>query len=215
MSDQNRWLDVRDSMSASGGESTLTPGGRFAELMHRAPAKLLELTAIYKFAAKMIGPDKKVIEPWCNEGLGAWIIGKECGHCVGMDPDKGLIELAAGNYPKDKVSFAAGDFMSMDVGVFDALVCLDIGGHVPSHEMDGFMDRAISSLEDNGVIILSGGSAPSGMEVGPDGWLAELGGRYFRHVFPFNAGDEIVRAGFDSASRTHIVVACGPLSDGK
>jgi len=199
MSDRNRWLDVRDSM----GQSVLAPGGRFSELMHHAPSRLLELTALYKFAARMIGPDKNILEPRCHEGFGTWILGTECGHCMGMEEDRELVELAARNYPEERTTFAAGDFLSADTGTFDAIVCLDMSGDIKA-----VMDRITASLKENGVAVLSGGSAPEGVAVGPDGWLAGLAGQYFRHVFAFNANDETIRAGFDPAARTHVVVAC-------
>jgi hypothetical protein len=196
-------------MGVSGGEIALTPGGRFAELMHRAPSRLLELTALYKFAAKMVGPGKKVMELWSNEGLGTWLVGKECGHCTGVEPDKGLVELATRNYPAEQTSFENGDFMAGGIGIFDAIVCLDLGSHVASDRMPTFMNQIVASLDDKGVVVLSGGVAPSGMDVGPDSWLVAQTEQYFRHVFPFNASDEIIRAGYDPASRTHIVVGCG------
>lgn len=46
-----------------------------AHWFRNTPRRLMHSISYYKFAAKMIGADKSVLDVGCNEGLGSWLDG--------------------------------------------------------------------------------------------------------------------------------------------
>ena len=88
------WQPVKDFM----GNMSVLIGSHHTYHFMRSPRKILHMMSYYKFAAKMIGQKKNVLDVGCGEGLGTWLLAKECGKVKGVDLDKEAIDVAKTNW---------------------------------------------------------------------------------------------------------------------
>ena len=63
---QDRWLDVKKRM----GDRRVVFGRHLAYWYDHSPRRLLHCMSYYKFASKLIGPGKRVLDIGCGEGIG-------------------------------------------------------------------------------------------------------------------------------------------------
>ncbi len=199
-------------------EQPITLGSYFSSLMHRKPRRLLDCLSYYKFAAKMIGSSKRVLDIECNEGLGSWLLAKECGFCCGIDADSAAIDVACKNFHDPSVQFISADFFEMAPQLFDAIVSFDLVEHFYPHQAQLFFQRVTESLSEHGVALFGTSSEIShqmGVHKKPNNlythqrFYAELSA-CFDHVFLFSASDEVVHTGFSPLALYYIALCCKP-----
>ncbi len=190
-------------------------------LTHRTPRRMLYSLSYYKFAAKMIGSGKRVLDVGCNEGFGSWIMAKECGYCKGIDFDTQAIEMANGNFSDPSISFAALDFFNMPPGTYDAAVNFDVIEHIYPEHAPAFVRMLAGNLTDAGIAVIGTPSAISQQFASPvtqrghvnmyshDRLFTELS-VYFEHVFLFAANDEVIHTGFMPLAHYFIALCCKP-----
>lgn len=158
---------------------------------------LLHLLSYYKFAAKMIGQGKRVLDIGCQEGLGSWILAKECGFCKGIDLDEMKIERARKNFPQE---FMCEDFLESEHGHFDAIIHFDMKEQTDP-KLSKFLRKCVSCLHEHGVAVIGMSS-----ETIKENELKE----HFEYVFPFFAHDEVIHAGYSSQANYVIALTCKP-----
>lgn len=175
---------------------------------HRTPRRLLHSMSYYKFAAKMIGaPNKRVLDVGCNEGLGSWLLAKECGFCKGLDFDEQAIEVAKRNFSEPIIDFVCEDFLEQQPSPWNAITAFDVIEHIYPEHMETFLKKIVANLADDGVAILGTPSQISqdfASDISKKGHVniytherleSELK-KYFEHVFLFSANDEVIHTGF-------------------
>lgn len=196
--------------------------GRYnSYLTHRTPRRMLYSLSYYKFAAKMIGSQKRVLDVGCNEGLGSWVVAKECGFCKGIDFDQQAIEVAQKNFTDSCIEFEYLDFFNMPAAKWDAAISFDVIEHIyPEHSLN-FIHKIASNLKDDGVAVIGTPSEISQQFASPiskkghvniysyDRLYAELA-LYFDFVFLFAANDEVVHTGFLPLAHYFIALCCKP-----
>ena len=200
--------------------------GRYnSYLTHRTPRRMLYSLSYYKFAAKMIGSNKRVLDVGCNEGLGSWVIAKECGFCKGVDFDARAIDTAKHNFNAPSIEFAHLDFLNIEQGKewekWDAAVSFDVIEHIyPEHSLS-FIHKIADNLSDAGVAVIG---TPSEMSLEFASPISKKGHvntysherleaemrRYFENVFLFAANDEIVHTGHLPLAHYFIALCCKP-----
>ena len=75
------------------------------------------------------------MEVGCAEGLGTWLLAKECGYAVGLDVDSEALVSARRNFGSGECSFAEGDFFGGWSPVpTTQVVSLDVIEHLPGEE---------------------------------------------------------------------------------
>ncbi|MFC2049410.1 class I SAM-dependent methyltransferase [Chlamydiota bacterium] len=195
-------------------------------LTHRTPRRMLYSLSYYKFAAKMIGSGKRVLDVGCNEGLGSWLIAKECGYCKGIDFDTEAIAIASRNFNDPSISFAALDFFNMPPGSYDAAVNFDVIEHIYPEHAPAFIRMLADNLTDSGITVIGTPSAISQQFASPvtnrghvniythDRLHAELS-VCFDHVFLFSANDEVIHTGFFPLAHYFIALCCKPKRGGR
>jgi len=195
--------------------------GRYASYwFFKTPRRMLHCLSYYKFAAKMIGKSKRTLDLGCNEGLGTYVIAKECGFTKGIDFDRIAIETAQSNFSDPNVSFEYGDFLaSSGVSDWDAVVNFDVIEHIYPERVEPFWQTLASHVIKEGVVIVGTPSLISqqfASEVSKQGHVnvytperleAEMS-RYFSHVFLFAAHDEVVHTGYLPLAHYLIAVGC-------
>ncbi len=211
-----RWRDVREHM----GADSLRAGSHLSYWLRRSPRRLLHAMAYYKFAAKLIGGGKHVLDVGCADGLGAWLLARECGRALGVDSDSQAIREAQAAFTEPIVRFVCQDFMTMEGDPFDALTSFDVIEHIPPSHADAFLAKAAASLTPYGVAIIGTPNIHAQQHASAisrrghvncyDGeQLRQAMQRHFRHVFLFAANDEVVHTGFLPMAHYLLALGCG------
>ena len=150
---KSNWACVTEELMQDVPEIDL---GRYASFwFHKTPRRMLYCMSYYKFASKLIGKEKRVLDVGCNEGLGTFLIGKECGFAKGIDFDEEAITQAKKNFKEPFVDFEAGDFLeSISIEKWDAVVNFDVIEHIlPEHSHD-FLGGIANQLTPEGVCVI-------------------------------------------------------------
>lgn len=196
--------------------------GRYASYWyHRTPRRMLHSLAYYKFAAKMIGLGKRVLDVGCNEGLGSWVLAKECGYCSGIDFDEEAIETARKNFEDSSIHFECEDFLQKEAGEWDSVVNFDVIEHIYPENASLFLSQIAKNLTSNGVAVFGTPSEISQQFASPISKkghvniysherLVEELSNFFEFVFLFSAHDEVVHTGFSPLAHYLIAVVCKP-----
>lgn len=184
-----KWDDVQRMMDET---SPVSLGQQLGSMLYDAPGDLLATIRRYKFAAKMINRGV-VLDVGCGEGLGTWLLAKECGRAVGVDPDQEAIGVAASNWSRGVVSFECGEvelIRSME-DRFDGVVLLDVLDALLPQRADQLLNHLPTALQPFGaaVIGLANPTAEaqrrSTLDVDNVAGLRERLAGLFHHVFVF------------------------------
>ncbi len=215
--ESDRWGGVKAQL----GPGQILLGPYFTYIAQKSPRRLLHLLSYYKFAAKMIGAKKRVLEIGCSEGFGTVLLAEHATSVLGVDLDADAIEVANATVASDCLRFEVGDVLTRPLGVFDAAVTLDVIEHIyPRHE-DAFVARIAASLEGDGVLVIGTPNITSDQFASPvtrrghvnlfsAERLRELGLRHFQNVFLFSANDEVVHTGFSPLAHYLLALCVGP-----
>ena len=216
----NRWLGVREFMGRNGKDS-VNFGDRISYWCHKTPRRLLHHTAYYKFAAKMIGGGKSVLDLGCAEGLGTWLLAKECGTSFGVDIDRQAIETAQRNWQGNNILFTCGDFFETHYDtLFNAAVSFDVIEYIPGERAEGFLTIIREAMTPYGVAVIGTPSLEGQRftsKISKRGYVNVYDGerlekemrRHFQHVFIFSANDEVIHTGYLRMAHYLIAVGCG------
>ena len=215
---KSNWSCVAEELMQEVPEVNL---GRYASFwFHKTPRRVLHCMSYYKFASKLIGKGKRVLDVGCNEGLGTFLVGKECGFAKGVDFDEDAIAQAQKNFEEPFVEFEAGDFLkNEDIGNWDAVINFDVIEHIlPEHAHD-FIEGIAKELTPEGLCVIGTPSKISqdfASEVSKKGHIniysherleAEMR-EHFEFVFMFAANDEVVHTGYLPLAHYFITVGC-------
>lgn len=220
MSDRAEWDEVARAMTEKLGDRRVTLGRYVSYWFDRTPRRALYHMSYYKFAAKLIG-DRSVLDIGCSEGLGTWLLAKECASARGVDLDAEAIAVAQANWVGDEIAFACEDFLAIDQGRFGAATSFDVIEHILSEHAGDFLRRMASSLEHDGIAVIGTPSLEGqryASEVSKRGHVNVYDGErleqelaeHFHHVFMFGANDEVVHTGFLPMAHYLIGVAVRP-----
>jgi 2-polyprenyl-3-methyl-5-hydroxy-6-metoxy-1,4-benzoquinol methylase len=154
----------------------------------------------------------------CSEGLGTWILAKECGFARGVDPDEEAVTVAQSNWPKEQAEFVCADFLQQRPGQWDGVVNFDVIEHILPENAPRFLKLVAENLTPQGVAVVGTPNITGQVyasEVSKAGHVnvysaerleAEMR-QVFAHVFMFGANDEIVHTGY--APMAHYLIALG------
>lgn len=195
--------------------------GRYASYwFYKTPRRMLHSLSYYKFAAKMIGNGKRVLDVGCNEGLGTYVMAKECGFARGIDFDEEAISTAKANFSEKNIEFHQEDFLAArPTQKWDAVTSFDVIEHIYPENVPSFWESITSSLSPDGLAIIGTPSLISqqfASEVSKKGHVNIYTGerleaemkKYFNHVFLFAANDEMVHTGYLPLAHYLIAVGC-------
>lgn len=200
------------------GKTEVHLGNYLAYWFKNTPRRALHYSSYYKFASTMIGKNKRVLDVGCSEGLGTWLLSKECGFAKGIDLDEEAINIAKSNWQDENIEFIYGDFLKYSTAKWDAVVNFDVVEHIFPENTSLFFERIVDNLTHDGIAIIGTPSLESqqyASEVSKAGHvnvysyerLEEEMLRYFNHVFMFCANDEVVHTGFPRMA--HYLIAAG------
>lgn len=186
------------------------------------PRRLGFVLARYKFVSKMCSDLKHVLEVGCGDAFGTRIVQQEVGRITAIDFDPVFIADV-----RDRMESAwefncfVHDMLSGPVdGNFDAAYSLDVLEHIPAEKEHCFLQNAVDSLNERGILIIGSPSLESqqyaspaskaghvNCKSGPN--LKLLMDHYFHHVFLFSMNDEVVHTGFYPMAHYLLALGCG------
>ncbi|MBT7589588.1 MAG: class I SAM-dependent methyltransferase [Candidatus Scalindua sp.] len=218
---RSKWNPVKKIM----GNPKVHLGRHLSYWWENTPRSALYFMSHYKFAAKMIGVDKRVLDVGCAEGLGTWLLALECGHAKGIDIDMQAIDIGKKNWRDPRISFECNDHIfKMKQDQYDAVVSFDVIEHIIPKNVDTFMRLIVDRLSENGVSIIGTPSLTGqtyASEVSKAGHvnvysaerLEEEMLQYFEHVFLFCANDEVIHTGYTQMAHYYIAMGCKKRSN--
>ncbi len=201
-------------------ERSIKLGQYAAYWFQKTPRRMLHAMSYYKFASKLIGTKKKVLDIGCNEGLGTYLIAKECGYALGVDLDKGAVATAKNNFSEKCIAFTEKDFFQMNAeSKWDAVTNFDVIEHILPENADAFFKGICAHLKPEGLAVIGTPSQISqefASKVSKKGHvniysherLEETMRRHFEFVFLFAANDEVVHTGYLPLAHYFIAVGC-------
>jgi 2-polyprenyl-3-methyl-5-hydroxy-6-metoxy-1,4-benzoquinol methylase len=153
-------------------------------------------SAYYKFAAKMIGKGKRVLEIGCGEGFGTWILAKECGFAKGIDSNQKDITTATANWENTCADFECVELFDMAPQAWNAVVWFERHGRLPP---SCFWNALKRNLAHDGIAVIG--------TWGNSRFEKPLS-RHFTHLFKFAAQDGMVLAGSSGSANGVIFLGC-------
>ena len=215
MKKRPNWASVKEMM----GNRKVELGQHISYQLANTPRRLLFTLSYYKFAAKMIGDNKSVLDVGCGEGLGSWLLSVECGKTKGIDIDDDAIKIGKRNWKGDRISFECVNFFDMANKKYDAIVAFDVIEHILPDNVERFLSKIADCLNHDGIAILGTPSITSqayASAVTRAGHVNLYSGeklekeliKHFSHIFMFAANDEVVHTGFLPMAHYLIAVGC-------
>lgn len=214
---KSNWECVTDFME---GESQINLGRYASYWFYKTPRRMLHSLTYYKFAAKLFGKNKRVLDIGCNEGFGTWVLAKECGFAHGVDFDQEAISVAQSNFNENIIKFTVQDVLQEPIKEkYDALVNFDVIEHIFPENVSHFFAAMKNCLTKEGVAIIGTPSLISqefASEISKRGHvniyspqrLEEEMREHFEFVFMFSANDEVVHTGYLPLAHYLIAVGC-------
>ena len=166
--------------------------------------------ARFKFVAKMLSPNDRVLDLGCGTGYCSYFYSLVAKEVVGVDLFSDVPQ-AQQRYPVKNLRFVKGDVLDLPVEItsdrFDAVVSTDVIEHFTREDGERIVASSFNLLSDRGMMIVGTPSKFSSAyrsahsraghlhEYEPDE-LRELCGRYFKRTLMFSMNDEIVHTGF-------------------
>ena len=187
------------------------------------PKHLTFVLSRYKFVAKMLEGKKHVMEVGSGDGIGLPIVAKAVGRVSCVDWDERHIgsikRRLSPHFPN--ISLHHHDLNAGPINLkVDAIYSIDVLEHVDPVKEDTFMERMVSCLPNNGVMITgtpnisaaqyaSECSAVQHINLKSQQTLRTLMERYFENVFLFGMNDEVLHTGYGPMSHYIWSVASG------
>ena len=139
--EQKKW----DKVAELFGNDRITLGPHYTSMLRDDPKKLLFMMSRYKFAAKIIGKNQRVLDVGCSEGIGTAILAHESKWTVGVDMDRKAIEIARENHGSDRLKFWWGG-IKKGMHIFEAIVSLDVIEHIYQKNETKFFQDIYESM---------------------------------------------------------------------
>ena len=215
-----RWSETKALI----GEECITLGPYFTYHVKHTPRHILHSMSYHKFAAKMIGKGKRVLEVGCSEGFQTVLLAEFAQYCCGVDVDEAAIASANKTFARENLEFRVSDIMECSVGEFDAATSFDVIEHIYPANEDRFVGAVANHLTEHGMAIIGTPNITADQFASP---ITRSGHvnlysmerleatllRHFHHALMFAANDEVVHTGFAQMAHYLIGIGIAPRRD--
>ena len=119
-------------------------------------SRITEIESFHRYhAAAALCSNCRVLDAASGEGYGAAILAESAAHVTGIDRNETLIQDAAVKYPRENLTFTAGDVTALPFqdGVFDRVISFETIEHLEDQRK--FLSELRRVLKAEGVLILS------------------------------------------------------------
>ncbi|MBF0492357.1 MAG: class I SAM-dependent methyltransferase [Deltaproteobacteria bacterium] len=174
------------------------------------PLDFFILLARYKFAARLLEKQHRVIDAGGGSGLGAVFLSKFCKQVIAVDYDAELVAHNQKEFSEIKnLEFKTLNLLKVPKNFprFDALVSMDVVEHFPIKDSSKIVKNYVNLIKPGGFAVIGTPSAYSQSfasqrrldshfhEFEPDEFKSFLS-KYFKNVFLFSMTDEVVSLTF-------------------
>lgn len=178
--------------------------------------------ARYKFVARMLRNNDRVLEVGCGSGLGTMLLGQHCAHATGIDVKKTEIAEAESFNLRKNVVFKTLDLFSAGrLPQFDAVVGVDVLEHLTEKNGRRLVARMAELTKPAGMLVLgtpsfyswehqSAISKASHVKCYKKEELLSLIDDYFERAVFFSMNDELVHTGHPKMAWYYFVLAFIP-----
>jgi hypothetical protein len=181
-------------------------GASIAHVAHEH-REVLRRFAAYKFAAKMFGKNRHIIDISCGDGFGTWLLAKECGFAHGIATTAELAQMATANWDHDQVKFSDQTNLEHSDTEWDGLVLVpEQTITTASWPLEQFFESC-RLLRHDGIAIVALGYFSNDSD--KNHFLNQLAPLYFHHRFSFGLPDLILTG----TRQEEMVVCCRPMKE--
>lgn len=212
----NKWTEVKKHLK----DERITLGPYFSYQLRNTPRRILFALSRYKFAAKLIGEEKSVLEVGCSEGLGTVLLAEFNNQIVGIDIDSEAIEEANRTFANAKIQFRCIDILGSKIGDFNGIVSFDVIEHIFPENENLFFKSLLNNLNENGICIIGTPNVTADVYASETSRMGHVNmyswdrlkfslERYFKQVLIFSSNDEMIHTGFYPMAHYLIGVGIG------
>jgi 2-polyprenyl-3-methyl-5-hydroxy-6-metoxy-1,4-benzoquinol methylase len=209
------YIPIRDSVS---NLQNITLGLNTSAILLTDPKLFLFTMSKYKFALKMIGGQRKILEIGCMEGAGTLLLSSLGASVTAVDFYRPHIKEAILHIQPllKNVEFIAMDFLDSPYkNSFNGVVSFDVLEHIDPLHTDLFLGKVYDALENGGVAIIGMPSLESQIYASEINKNAHINcmdvehakicmGKFFKSIFVFSMNDEIIHTGYHKMSHYNI-----------
>lgn len=219
--EQAQWASTKSML----GNNRIVLGPYFSYQFINTPRRVLYALSYHKFAAKLIGPKKRILEVGCSEGLATLVLAELAEHCTALDFDLEAINFAKESLKRPNLEFIHADILDKKLqdkklGKFDAATSFDVIEHIFLENEPQFFESIVQHLQPEGMCVIGTPNITSNQYASPLNQashvnlysaerLQEAVGRYFKKVIVFSANDEVVHTGFSPMAHYLLAVGIG------
>lgn len=202
----------------------VTFGPHFSYQFRHSPRHILFSFSRYKFAQKMIGPGKRIIELGCSDGIGTVILAEGAQQVLGVDFDRESIDCAKRTLSDvANMSFQCDNFLDKSYGNFDAVVSYDVIEHIYPKNEELYVQTVLQNMNETGIFLVCTPNIEAVRFSRPEiqnahvnvfsgERLLTLLNKFFDHVFLFSQNDEMVHTGYTPMAHNLLCLCCGKKS---
>ncbi len=199
---------------------TLPP--EYADFVQNNTLQILIRLARYKFVARLIKKQDRLLEVGSGSGLGALFLAQHCAHVTGLELKVTEVEEAKTINKRDNVAFVCANlFDYQPEHRFDVVVCLDVIEHLVKEEGARLVQTMASLLKPSGMLVVGSPSIHSYPYQGPlsqashvhcydQPELLALVDTYCHRTLAFSMNDETVHTGYYKLAWYYIVLGMVP-----
>lgn len=204
--------------------------GRIKELLSKiestsykeCPLDFFILLARYKFAARLITMNDRVLDAGCGQGIGSVFLSTFAHSVVGVDVDKKLVDYCGEAYKEiENLSFLIMDLRKVrgpKNNQFDVIVCLDVIEHFTYKDAEKVIKNIWSLIREGGFAVIGTPNKFSRKFASPRrkavhileydyNSFKSLLEKQFKRVFIFSMTDEVVSLSFPKLA-WYLVALC-------
>ena len=218
--DPERYRQIVEEISANYPGVTLP--SEYDYFVQENLLRFLIRLARYKFVARMLKKQDRVLEIGSGSGLGSMFLSQHCAHVTGMEVKGPELDAAKSICRRNNVNFVQGDLFAMPrTGQYDAVVALDVIEHMPMPEGQKLVDAMAGQLKTTGMVVIgtpsihsypyqSPASQASHVKCYDQDELLSLVDSSFGRTLPFSMNDEVVHTGFPKMAWYYFVLGFLP-----
>jgi 2-polyprenyl-3-methyl-5-hydroxy-6-metoxy-1,4-benzoquinol methylase len=187
------------------------------------PKRLAFTLSRYKFAAKMLGGQNRVLEVGCADAFGTRIVRQEVKELTAVDFDPVFVaDVNRRMREKWRFKCFVHDLLASPVpGRFDAVYALDVLEHIEPKVEAKFLKNLCRSLTVRGVALIGMPSLESQRYASPISKAGHVNcktmpelkntmARHFHHVFMFSMNDEVIHTGYHKMAHYLMALCAEP-----
>ena len=210
---------VWDEYGGMQKEEIFSVGPYFSYQFSHSPRHVLFSLARYKFALKMIGLEKEILELGCSDGLGSYYLAEFAKKVYGVDFDEDSVAWAQKNFGNGKMTFKCDNFLGKTYGQFDAAVSYDVIEHIYPQNEETYIATAVKNLKPTGIFLVGTPNintqefskkevVDAHVNLFTGERLVESLRKHFHNVFLFSQNDEIIHTGYAPMAHYFLCLCC-------